>query len=155
MILLSYKTQVKICTMQNAQLNPMPFKAKSQPVFIWLVVCGLLLGSVLGIWKSAGLGNAKDPLRMQGLTQLILQDICISHGSQTTPDQTSDSSNSAPAHKHCAACLIAMDPTLPENGGTWRAQSEPLSHARAPAQSEQACAHRLPKPHSHAPPLYV
>jgi len=139
--------------MQIALFHRHVLKAKPAHVFIWLAIACVLLASVLGAWKAAGLGNAADPLRMHGLAQLILQDICISHGSQTMPDQPSDSNTTAPAHKHCAACLIAMDTALPEHGGTWRTQSEALSHARIPAQAQAFAPYRLPKPHSQAPPV--
>ena len=144
-----------MCGMHSFLLPLSSLHSKTRTLILWFAIGCTLLASVLGAWKAAGLGNGTDPLRMRGITQLIFQDICISHGSQTPPEQPADADYAAPTHKHCSACLIAMDTALPEQGGTWRAQAEALSHARIAADPSEKLSFRLPKPQSHGPPFYA
>lgn len=127
-----------------------------------LLAVSLLLGLLLG--HGLGRNNAQTA-SVSPLTQVILQDLCLSHFNTDANDtsiqralqQLSDSdkpaeNQQAQPHSHCAVCLIALDITLPHHGGTWRAVAEPLSRRHAHFAQRINRVNSPLKPPSHAPP---
>lgn len=68
---------------------------------------------------------------------------------------TSDPSSKPAKHSHCAACLIALDISLPEHGSTWRLKAAQLALQRPIAAVQSPLTTSPLKPPSHAPPVPV
>jgi len=156
-------------------IHPAQTASKHKRIVALLLACSMLLGLVLGSGLNR-LGRAPAALSDSLITQLILQDICRGHPSesgnlahmklahmaqavagQTADDTTDNSKNTPPAdgHIHCAACLIALDISLPQHGGTWRLKAQQLSLERALTSQPVVQRHAPLKLPSHAPPQPV